>query len=197
MFTAALRPAFMLLGLASLLLGVAYPALITGIAQLAFPFEANGSLLVTADGQTRGSALIGQPFAAPGYLRSRPSATGAGPYDGASSSGSNLGPLNPALDSAVQARVAVVRAEAGVPAERFPADLVTASGSGLDPHVSPAAARLQVARIAGARGVAAAEIQRILDRYTEGRTAGMLGEPRVHVLRVNLALDSLRAGGLR
>lgn len=196
MFRASLRPAVVLLAFSSLLLGLAYPTAVTAVAQLAFPVQAGGSLLV-ANGRVVGSALLGQPFAAPGYLHSRPSATAAGPYDGASSSGSNLGPLHPALDSAVRARIAEARAEGGPPKALVPADLVTASGSGLDPHLSPAAARWQVARIAAVRGISPADVQAIVDRHTTGRVAGVLGEPRVHVLRVNLALDSLRAPPVR
>lgn len=192
-----IRPALVLLALSSAALGVGYPLLVTGVAQAAFPFEANGSVLTDAAGRPRGSALLGQAFSAPGYLHGRPSATSSGPYDGAASSGSNLGPLHPALDSAVRARVADARGDAGGGTSPVPADLVTASGSGLDPHLSPAAARWQVARIAAARGVAPATVQSAIDRYTEHRTLGILGEPRVNVLRVNLALDSLRATAVR
>lgn len=192
-----LRPVLMLLALASVGLGVGYPLLVTGVAQAAFPFEAGGSVLTDGAGRVVGSALLGQPFAAAGYLHGRPSATSAGAYDGAASSGSNLGPTHPALDSAVRARVAVARGDAAGMHAAVPADFVTTSGSGLDPHVSPAAARWQVARIAAARGVSPAVIQAAIDRHTEGRTLGILGEPRVHVLRVNLALDSLRNAPVR
>jgi K+-transporting ATPase ATPase C chain len=197
MFRASLRPALVLLALSSALLGVVYPVVITGVAQMAFPWEANGSLLVSDSGRRLGSALIGQPFTGAAYLHSRPSATGAGPYDGASSSGSNFGPLHPALDSAVRARAAAARTPPALAEARLPSDLVTASGSGLDPHLSPASARLQVARIAAARGLTVAQVQAVIDRYTTGRTAGVLGEPRVNVLLANLALDTQRVRPLR
>lgn len=182
---ALLRPALALLGLASLLTGVAYPALVTLLAQFAFPHQANGSVLESGDA-VLGSALIGQAFSGAGHLWSRPSATGPVPYHGASSSGSNLGPANPALHAAVAERAR----RAGGGADRpVPADLVTASASGLDPHVSPAGARLQVPRIAAARGLPPEAVQAAIDRHTEGRTLGVLGEPRVNVLLVNLDLD--------
>lgn len=192
-----MRPALVLLALSSIVLGLAYPAAVTAVAQIAFPFEANGSVLTDRDGRPVGSALLGQPFAAAGYLHGRPSATGVGPYDAASSSGSNLGPLHPALDSAVRARVAEASRDAGRAGALVPSDLVTSSGSGLDPHLSPAAAHWQAARIAAARGVPLADVLAVIARHTAGRTGSVLGEPRVHVLRANLALDSLSAPFVR
>ena len=180
------RPALVLLACLTLLTGVAYPLLVTGIAQGVFPSQANGSL-ITRDGQTVGSALIGQSFERPEYLWGRPSATGAFAYDASASMGSNQGPLNPALREAIAARVEALRAS-GVEGD-IPVDLVTASGSGLDPHVSPAAALLQVPRIARARAVDEARVRAIVEEHVEGRTLGLLGAPRVNVLRVNLALD--------
>ena len=174
------------------LTGVAYPLLVTGAAQLAFPRQANGSLL-HREGQVVGSELIGQAFAAPGLFWSRPSATGPAPYNAAASTGSNLGPTNPALTEAVRARVqALVAGEDGGAAAPVPVDLVTASGSGLDPHISPAAALWQVARVARARGLDPGRVRALVQAHVEGRTFGVLGEPRVNVLRLNLALESLR-----
>jgi len=184
---AQLRPAFVLVGLCTVLFGMLYPALVTGVGQLAFPRQANGSLLVAGD-TVRGSRLLGQAFSEPGHLWSRPSATGPTPYDGSASSGSNLGPGNPALHDAVRARVARLRAT-GIDAP-VPVDLLTSSGSGLDPHVSPAAAELQVPRIARARGLDPDAVRRVLARHTEGRLLGVFGEPRVNVLGVNLELES-------
>ena len=183
-----LRPALVSVALFTLLLGVAYPLAVTGVAQLAFPFQANGSLLRDARGQVVGSALIGQTFARPEYLHPRPSAAGANGYDAAGSSGSNLGPLNPDLIQAVGMRAAALRGEA--PGMAIPADAVTASGSGLDPHISPAFARLQAPRIARARGVAVEDMLRVIDAQTEGRDLGVLGQPRVNVLLVNRDLDA-------
>jgi K+-transporting ATPase ATPase C chain len=185
-----LRPAIVLLALFTALTGLVYPAVTTGVAQVLFPHRANGSLVVR-DGRVVGSELIGQPFSDPAYFWSRPSATGPVPYNGASSSGSNLGPTNPALAEAVSARVAVLRSADPAQTGPVPVDLVTASGSGLDPHISPAAAGYQVGRVAGARGRTSAEIQALVDRHTEGRTLGLIGEPRVNVLLLNLALDSV------
>jgi K+-transporting ATPase ATPase C chain len=191
------RPAIVSLLALTLITGVLYPALITGIAQVIFPHQANGSLIVDeASGQVVGSDLIGQEFSAPHYFWGRLSATAPVPYNAAASSGSNLGPLNPALigeEGIVQARINALRdadAAAGVEnAAPIPVDLVTASGSGLDPHISPAAALYQVPRIAALRGVEAAAIRDLVTEYTEGRTLFLLGEPRVNVLRLNLALD--------
>ncbi len=185
---ALLRPSLVFLAAWTLVTGVLYPAAITGLALLVFPFRANGSVLVV-DGRARGSELIGQPFSAPRYLWPRPSATSPVPYDASASTGSNLGPSNPALVDAVTGRIAALRAADPTAAGPVPADLVTTSASGLDPHVSPAAAAWQVQRIARARGVAPAEVERIIARYTEPRWLGLFGEPRVNVLQVNLALD--------
>jgi K+-transporting ATPase ATPase C chain len=171
--------------------GVAYPLVVTGIAQVAFPDQANGSL-IREGGKVRGSRLIGQPFAEARDFWSRPSATGPMPYNGASSSGSNQGPTNPALKEAVEGRVKALRDAGGDPAKPVPVDLVTASGSGLDPHISPAAAEYQVERVAKARGLAPDAVRVLVDRYTEGRQLGVLGEPRVNVLELNLALDAIK-----
>lgn len=184
---ALLRPSFVLVGLCTLVFGVLYPALVTGIGQMAFSRQANGSLVVVGD-SIRGSHLLGQAFADAGHLWSRPSATGPMPYNAAASSGSNLGPSNPALHDAVRERVARLRAT-GVGGS-VPVDLVTSSGSGLDPHISPAAAELQVPRIAEARGIDADVVRRVVARHTEGRLLGVFGEPRVNVLAVNLELES-------
>ena len=185
------RRAALVLLVLTLITGVVYPFAVTAIAAAAFPKQANGSL-IERRGKVVGSALIGQPFSDPKYFWSRPSATSPA-YNAAASSGSNLGPLNPALTDAVKARIAALRdadpsATAGVPV-----DLVTASGSGLDPHISPAAAAYQVARVAHARGLSVTEVQRLVDTATEGRQLGLLGEPRVNVLLLNLALDDLAA----
>lgn len=192
---AHLRPALVLLGLFTLLTGLVYPAVVTGIAQAVFPNQANGSL-VRQDGQTVGSALVGQEFAPnPAYVWGRPSATGSNPYnafngdDLTGSSGSNLGPTNPALAEATAARAALLRGADPGNTAPIPVDLVTASGSGLDPHVSPAGAAYQTARVARVRGMSEADVVALIAANTEGRTLGILGEPRVNVLAVNLALD--------
>ncbi|WP_243226722.1 potassium-transporting ATPase subunit KdpC [Microbacterium sp. CIAB417] len=181
---------------ATLVLGVGYTALITGVSQLALPAQANGSLVTDAAGTVVGSALIGQSFtdadgaALPQYFQSRPSAAGDG-YDGAASSGSNLGPENPDLiDAIAQRRQAVAELE-GVDPASVPVDALTASGSGLDPHISPAYADLQVARVARTRGLDEAEVRRLVAAHTTGPDLGYLGEPRVNVLELNLALDAL------
>jgi potassium-transporting ATPase KdpC subunit len=185
---AQIRPAIVLLVVLSILTGLAYPALVTAIAQVAFPFQANGSL-ITRDGKVFGSALIGQPFDDPKYFWGRPSATAPFPYNAAASCGSNLGPTNPALLDAVKGRVEALRAADPGNSVPVPVDLVTASGSGLDPHISPAAALYQVPRVAKARKMDPASVQALVERDTEGRTFGVLGEPRVNVLALNLALD--------
>lgn len=185
-----LRPALVLLALLGLLTGVVYPLVVTGIAQAAFPARANGSLVVEG-GQVRGSVLIGQPFDEPRYFWSRPSATTPA-YNGGASSGSNLGPLNPALADAVKARVEALRAADPENTAPVPVDLVTASGSGLDPHISPAAALYQVGRVARARGLDPERVRQLVLSHSEGRELGILGEPRVNVLLLNLALERLR-----
>jgi K+-transporting ATPase ATPase C chain len=186
-----LKPALMVFLLLTVLTGLVYPLAVTGLAQMLFPYQANGSLIVR-DGRTIGSELIGQPFDAPRNFWGRPSATSPFPYNAAASSGSNLGPTNPALAEAVKARVAALRAADLGNDAPVPVDLVTASGSGLDPHISPAAAAYQARRVARARGLDVADVQRLVDRHIEGRQFGFLGEPRVNVLLLNLALDEMR-----
>lgn len=187
------RPALALFVVLSLVTGLAYPLAVTGVAQLAFPSAANGSLVLRGDGQVLGSELIGQPFGDPKHFWSRPSATGDRPYDGANSAGSNLGPSNPALADAVRARIAALRAADPGNLAPVPADLVTASASGLDPHISRAAADYQAARVARARGLPLARVQGLVERLAEGPLLGFIGEPRVNVLRLNLALDAATA----
>ncbi|NTV95968.1 MAG: potassium-transporting ATPase subunit KdpC [Thiobacillus sp.] len=186
-----LKPALLMLALMTVVTGAIYPLVVTGVAQGVFPHQANGSL-IEQDGKVVGSELIGQPFSDPKYFWSRPSATGPTPYNAGASSGSNQGPLNPALADAVKARMeALKQADPGNPAP-IPVDLVTASGSGLDPHISPAAAEYQVGRVARIRGLDPANLRALVAAHTEGRQLGGLGEPRVNVLALNLALD---AGG--
>lgn len=183
-----LKPALLMLALMTVITGAAYPLLVTGVAQAVFPSQANGSL-IEQDGKIVGSTLIGQPFTDPKYFWSRPSATGPTPYNAGASSGSNLGPLNPALEAAVQARIDALKAADPGNAAPIPVDLVTASGSGLDPHISPAAAAYQVGRVARARGLEIGAVRNLVAAHTEGRAFGVLGEPRVNVLGLNLALD--------
>lgn len=189
--TAQLRPALMTLLLLTIITGLLYPLAVTGVAQALFPRQANGSLIVQ-NGQVLGSSLIGQPFHDLKYFWSRPSATSPFPYNAAASGGSNLGPTNPALIKAVQARVATLTAADPDNPLPIPVDLITASGSGLDPHLSPAAADYQVRRVARARGMDEDVVRRLVAEHTEGRQWGVLGEPRVNVLLVNLALDRHR-----
>lgn len=185
------------MALFTLLLGVAYPLAITGIGQLAFPAQANGSRVTDAAGSSVGSSLIGQQFLTasgapdPAFFQPRPSAAGDG-YDGAASSGSNLGPENPDLVAAIGERRAAVAALNGVPERAVPADAVTASSSGLDPHISVAYAELQAARVAAARGLAPADVEALVAAHTAGPDLGFLGESRVNVLELNLALEQLR-----
>lgn len=192
-----LRPALVSLGIFTILTGLVYPLVVTGIAQVIFPSQANGSLIVR-NGQPVGSALIGQSFDDPKYFWGRLSATSPAPYTAfngdklTGSSGSNYGPLNPALLEAVQARIKALQEADPDNKAPIPVDLVTASGSGLDPHMSPAAAAYQVGRVAQARGLRADAVRQLVAQHTEGRTLGLLGEPRVNVLALNLALDDLK-----
>ncbi|MFZ3322785.1 MAG: potassium-transporting ATPase subunit KdpC [Usitatibacter sp.] len=188
---AQFRPAFVLLLALTLVTGVAYPLLVTGISQVLFKSEANGSLIMRGD-KAVGSKLIGQPFADPKHFWSRASATSPNPYNAASSSGSNQGPTNPALMDAVAARVKALKDADPTNTLPIPVDLVTASASGLDPHISPAAAEYQAARVAAARKIPVETVRSLIAQHTEGRQFGFLGEPRVNVLELNLALDEAR-----
>lgn len=186
-----LRPALSLFVLLSAITGLAYPLAVTGIAGAVFPEQAAGSLILQ-DGKPVGSSLIGQNFSDPKHFWGRPSATAPQPYNAAASSGSNQGPLNPALVDAVKGRVEALRAADPGNTAPIPADLVSASASGLDPHISPAAALWQAGRVAKARGLTEAQITALVDAHTEGRQWGLLGEARVNVLKLNLALDALK-----
>ncbi len=189
-FVAQLNPAARLLVLLTLVLGLAYPLAVTGVAQVAFPGNADGSL-VRRDGAVVGSDLLGQSFAGhPEYFQPRPSAAGDG-YDPLATAASNLGPESPDLVDLVRQRRAAAAALDGVPADAVPPDALLASGSGLDPHISPAYAAEQVARVAAARGLTVREVRRLVAEHTQGRSLGFLGEPRVNVLLLNLALDRL------
>jgi len=186
-----LKPAAVLLLLFTLLTGVVYPLAVSSVAQVFFPAQANGSLILAKE-RIVGSSLIGQAFDDPRYFWSRPSATSPTPYNAAASTGSNLGPTNPALHQAVRERAAALRAlDAEHAAQPIPVDLVTASGSGLDPHISPSAALYQVPRVARARGLDQQRVRALVEANIEDRTLGLLGEPRVNVLILNLALDAI------
>jgi potassium-transporting ATPase KdpC subunit len=185
-----LRPALVLLALFTLLTGVLYPAALTGLAQVLFPRQANGSLLMR-EGQVVGSALVGQPFSDPRYFWSRPSATAPTPYNAAASSGSNVGPTHPALRERVQERLQALRAADPGNTAPVPVELLTASASGLDPHLSPAAVYYQLPRVARARGLEPERLRQLVQAHVEPRTLRLLGEPRVNVLALNLALDDM------
>ena len=192
------RPALVALAILTIITGLIYPLVVTGIAQVIFPYQANGSIIRGPDGKPIGSELIGQQFDNPKYFWGRLSATGPVPYTAfnadklTGSSGSNYGPLNPALKEAVQARIDALKAADPTNTAPIPVDLVTSSGSGLDPHISPAAAAYQVSRVARARGLDEARVRELVAQHTEGRQLGILGEPHVNVLQLNLALDALR-----
>jgi len=188
---AQIRPAIMALLIFTVLMGIVYPSVVTGIAQLVFPRQANGSLIVV-NGKAVGSSLIGQSFDDPKYFWGRLSATGPYPYNAAASSGSNLGPTNPALLNEVKARIAALKAADPSNTQPIPVDLVTSSGSGLDPDISVAAALYQVGRVARAHGMSQAAVTTLVTQYTEGRQLGFLGEPRVNILKLNLALDGIK-----
>jgi potassium-transporting ATPase KdpC subunit len=185
-----LRPALIVFVLLSVLTGLVYPLVVTGVGQAVFRTQANGSI-IESDRRAVGSRLLGQPFSSPKYFWSRPSATGPQPYNAGASSGSNQGPINPALETAVKERIAALRAVDPTNTAPVPVDLVTASGSGLDPHISPASAEYQVKRVARERQMSEADVRAQVENATEGRTFGILGEPRVNVLELNLALDAL------
>jgi len=188
-----LRPALVSLLLLSAVTGLLYPLAVTGIAQMTMPKEANGSL-IEEKGQVVGSELIGQSFTSPKYFWGRPSATGPMSHNAANSAGSNQGPLNPALEAAVKARVDALRAADPGNTAPVPVDLVTASASGLDPHISLAAARYQAPRVARERGLSVKDVQRLIEEHAEPTDLRVLGEPRVNVLKLNLALDRARQG---
>nr|WP_024300193.1 potassium-transporting ATPase subunit KdpC [Methylomicrobium lacus] len=187
-----IKPAVMMLLIWTLLTGVMYPALVTGLAHVLFPNQANGSILRDKQDKAVGSALIGQPFSGNSYFWGRPSATAPYPYNAGASSGSNLGPTNPALADAVKHRIEALQAADPENKAPVPVDLVTASGSGLDPHISPAAAEFQIKRIANARHIDPKKLQEMVRMHTEGRQWGFLGEPRINVLTLNLALNAMQ-----
>jgi len=187
-----IRPTVVLFLLLTLLTGVIYPLVVTGVARIAFADQADGSVIIRS-GKPVGSRLIGQSFSGPKYFWSRPSATSPQPYNGTSSGGSNLGPLNPALTDAIKTRIQALQAADPGNKATVPVDLVTASASGLDPHISVAAAQYQAGRVARARGMSVGAVQGLLATYTEGRLWGVLGEPRINVLDLNLALDERAA----
>jgi len=189
MMNSIVRPALVLFVALSALTGIAYPLAVTGIGQAAFAEQAAGSLILR-NGKAVGASLIGQNFSDPKYIWGRPSATSPMPNNGTASSGSNLGPLNPALADAVKGRIEALRAADPGNTAPVPVDLVTASGSGLDPHISVAGARFQAVRVAKARGLLLSQVQQLIEKHTEGPLFGFLGEPRVNVLQLNLALDA-------
>jgi K+-transporting ATPase ATPase C chain len=186
-----LRPALVMFTVLTLITGLAYPLVVTGAAQSLFPSQATGSLIMR-DGKPVGSALIGQNFSDPGHFWGRPSATSPMPYNAAASGGANQGPLNPALVDAVKGRIEALRAADPGNTAPVPVDLVTASASGLDPHISPAAARYQIARVARARGLAVEKVRALVEQHTERPLLAFLGEAQINVLRLNLALEALR-----
>ena len=186
-----IRPALVTFVVLTALTGIGYPQVVTGVTQVAVPEQAGGSLIVR-DGKLVGSTLIGQNFSDPKYVWGRPSATGPMPYNASNSSGSNQGPLNPALTDAVKGRIEALRAADPGNTAPVPVDLVTASGSGLDPHLSVAGALYQAARVAKVRDLSLPQVQQLIEKHTEGKLFGLLGEPRVNVLQLNLALDAAR-----
>jgi K+-transporting ATPase ATPase C chain len=186
-----LRQAIACIVVFTVITGVIYPLFVTGVAQLVFPRQANGSLLID-NGKTVGSSLIGQSFSSPKYFWARPSATSPMPYNAANSSGSNLGPLNPALIENVKARIEQLKKADAASKPMVPVDLVTASASGLDPDISPASAQYQVSRVAKTRNIDESQVRKLIAEYTRNRQFGILGEPRVNVLELNLALDNLK-----
>ncbi len=190
MFVRLIRPAISLVVLMTILLGIVYPLIITGVGKLAFPHQADGSLIYR-DGKLGGSTLIGQSFSDPKYFWGRPSATSPQPYNGLASSGSNLGPLNPALLDAVKANIKALQDADPENRQPIPVDLVTASASGLDPDISPAGAQYQAARVARARNLPLAQVEELIKTHERGRLFGLIGERRVNVLALNLALDQL------
>jgi K+-transporting ATPase ATPase C chain len=192
-FREIVKPALLIFVVLSIITGIVYPLVVTGIAQVAFPGKANGSL-IDRDGKAVGSTLVGQPFDDPRYFWGRPSATSPVSYNAAASGGSNLAPTNAALVDAVRSRVEALRAADPENQSPVPVDLVTSSGSGLDPHISPAAAAYQARRVARTRGLEESKIRELVAQHTEGRALGLLGEPRVNVLELNLDLDAIPGG---